>query len=141
MARHCTTPLARTFAVALLLAGLAACGDDATRAALTRAQATLASGLPAPYVEDLTIASVRVEGDALVQTIRSPLGDAIKTRRNPRIHELEQAEREALRDWCTDPAVQPLRTTQARLVRRFIDRKGRLFFEVAMPAAACPPPA
>ena len=31
-------------ALALLLAGLAACGDEATRAALTRAQATLASG-------------------------------------------------------------------------------------------------
>ena len=71
MASHCTPPLARTCALALLLAGLAACGDEATRAALTRAQATLASGLPAPYVEDLTIASVRVEGDALVQTIRS----------------------------------------------------------------------
>ncbi len=125
--------------IACLLA-LAACSGmgDNTRQALTQVQAKLAPTLPKPYIEDLVIESVKVEGNALVEVIRSPLGSAEKTRRNPRFNELQQAEELELRGWCKDPAIQPLFKTKAELKRRFVDRNGGVFFEVAMLASFCP---
>lgn len=126
---------------ALALGGalaLAACnGGNPTKQTLAQVQAKLAATLPKPYIEDLMIESVAVEGTALVEVIRSPLGTATKTRENPRFNELRQAEEMELRDWCRDPAIQPLFETDAALTRRFVDRNGGVFFEVTMAARAC----
>lgn len=118
---------------------LVGCGTgDSTQQALSQAQAKLAATLPKPYVEDLVIESVKVEGHALVEVIRSPLGTAAKTRENPRFNELRQSEAIQLRDWCNDPLIQPLLKTDATLKRRFVDRHDGVFFEVEMAARNCP---
>lgn len=124
----------RLIACCLPLA-LAACGQD--DAALRQARDTLAAGLPEPYFEDLVVESVLVEGDALVQLVRSPEGKADATRAHPRFEELREAEQEALVDLCAVPAIAPLVATDARLVRRFVDREDGVFFEVEMPAGDC----
>ena len=122
---------------ALCLPLLAACGADHTRQALQQARDAMAATLPAPYVEDLVIESVSIEGDALVQHVRSPEGNALKTRGHPRFEELRQAEQDDLHLLCALPAIQPLAGTDARLVRRFVDREGNVFFEVELPARTC----
>lgn len=124
----------RLIACCLPLA-VAACGQDG--AALRQARDALATGLPEPYFEDLVIEAVLVEGDALVQLVRSPEGRAEATRQHPRFEELREAEQEALVDLCAVPAIAPLVATDARLVRRFVDREGGVFFEVEMPAGDC----
>lgn len=119
--------------------GLAACSSGSTTPqSLAQVQAKLAATLPKPYVEDLVIESVAVEGNTLVEVIRSPLGTAAKTRANPRFNELRQAEAIELRGWCSDPVIQQLLKTDAALKRRFVDRNGGVFFEVEMAARACP---
>ncbi len=124
-----------TAASALLLA-LAACGSPDS-VALQQARDSIAATLPEPYFEDLVIESVAVEGSALVQLVRSPEGSAAAIRAHPRFEELRQSEQDALPDLCASPAIAPLAATGARLVRRFIDREGDVFFEVEMPAHAC----
>ena len=66
------------------LLAVAACsgGNSDTRQALVQVQTTMATALPKPYIEDLVVESVKVEGNALVEVIRSPLGTAAKTRQN-----------------------------------------------------------
>ena len=122
------------------LLAVAACsgGNSDTRQALVQVQTTMATALPKPYIEDLVVESVKVEGNALVEVIRSPLGTAAKTRQNPRFNELQQAEQIDLLKWCLEPDVRPLLHTTAVLKRRFVDRHGGVFFEVAMPARDCP---
>jgi len=115
---------------------LSACGSDEGRA-LQQARDALAAGLPQPYFEDLVVESVTVEGDALVQLVRSPAGRAGPTRASPRFDELRQSEQDALVDLCAQPAVATLAATDARLVRRFVDREDGVFFEVEMPARDC----
>ena len=132
-------PRAATFTLLLAIAmALTGCGgSDATQQALAQVQAKLSATLPKPYIEDLVIESATIEGRALVEVIRSPLGTAAKTRKNPRFGELRQAEALELRAWCSDPLLQPLLKTEAVLKRRFIDRKGGVFFEVKMAARDC----
>lgn len=132
------THLVRLFAIGGVLL-LAACtgGRGGTQQALKQVRAALAPTLPKPYIEDLVIVSVAIEGNALVEVIRSPLGTAAKTRANPRFNELRQAEEAELRGWCRDPAIQPLLNTDAALTRRFVDRNDGVFFEVTMAARAC----
>lgn len=118
--------------------GLAACsGGNTTPQTLAQVRTKLAATLPKPYIEDLVIESVAVEGNALVEVIRSPVGSAAKTRANPRFNELRQAEAIELRGWCSDPSIQPLLKTDAALKRRFVDRNDGVFFEVEMAARAC----
>jgi hypothetical protein len=119
---------------ALLLAACA--GGDRDRA-LQQARDGVAATLPATHVEDLVIESVAVEGDALVQLVRSPAGNAARTREHPRFEELRQAEQDDMRTLCALPAIQPLTTTDARLVRRFVDREDNVFFEVELRAGEC----
>lgn len=121
----------------LVLPVLSACGGDAADRTLRLARDRIAASLPAPYFEDLVVESVVVEGDALVQLIRSPGGNAAKIRDNPRFEELRQSEQDELARLCDVPAIRPLAVTDARLVRRFIDRDGGVFFEVEMPARSC----
>lgn len=125
-----------------LLAGtlcivLAACGGNDDARALQQARDAMAATLPTAHVEDLVIESVSIEGDALVQVIRSPEGNAIKTREHPRFEELRQDEQDDLRLLCAHPALEPLLGTDVRLARRFVDREDNVFFEVGMPASAC----
>ena len=127
-------PRAVAYGLALAVA-LAACSRD--DGALRAARDALAASLPEPYFEDLVIESVSVEGDALVQLVRSPEGRAEATRAHPRFEELREAEQQALADLCADPAIAPLVATDTRLVRRFVDRQGDVFFEVEMPARDC----
>ncbi len=129
------SPLLRILAACAAALAVAACGrsDDALR----EAREALAADLPAPYFEDLVIESVSVEGDALVQLVRSPEGKADATRAHPRFGELRQSEQAALSELCAIPAIAPLAATDARLVRRFVDRQGGVFFEVEMPAREC----
>ena len=71
-------------ALLVLLASLSAMtGCQDTPRALQQARDTLARTLPAPYFEDLVTESVSVEGDRLVLLVRSPTGDADKTRQVP----------------------------------------------------------
>lgn len=130
-------PALPRLAVACCLAPLlAACGGDDARA-LQQARDALAADLPSPYFEDLVVESVTVEGDALVQLVRSPAGRAGPTRASPRFDELRQSEQDALVELCAEPAIAALSATDARLVRRFVDREDGVFFEVEMPARDC----
>jgi hypothetical protein len=116
---------------------LAACAADDPDLALQQARDEIAATLPASHVEDLVIESVTVEGDALVQLVRSPAGNAARTREHPRFDELRQAEQDDMRTLCALPAIQPLVATDARLVRRFVDREDNVFFEVELRAREC----
>ena len=125
----------------LVLAGVfAASGCTDTNSHLQQARDTLARTLPAPYFEDLVTESVSVEGDRLVLLVRSPTGDADKTRQVPGFDALRQSEQQQMASLCELPAIEPLRGTDAVLVRRFVDRHDTLFFETELPVSECPAP-
>ena len=108
-------------ALLVLLASLSAMtGCQDTPRALQQARDTLARTLPVPYFEDLGTESVSVEGDRLVLLVRSPTGDADKTRQVP--------------------GFDALLGTDVVLVRRFVDRHDTLFFETELPVSECPAP-
>jgi hypothetical protein len=118
---------------------LAACGGSGDR--LQAAREALAAELPAPYFEDLATESASIEGRRLVLLVRSPEGDAEATREHPQFELLRQSEQEQMRDLCAHPAIEPLHRTDVTLVRRFVDRHGKVFFETALPARDCASPA
>lgn len=122
-------------AVVLTFAG---CTD--TDARLKQAQAKIAATLPAPYYEDLVTEAVDVEGNRLVMRIRSPAGDAARTREAAGFDLLKQSEQRAMYELCTLPDIAPLLDTDAILVRRFVDPKDAPFFDVELPARACSTP-
>ena len=122
--------------VALLVLG--GCTD--TRGRLDEARTKIAATLPAPYFEDLVTESVAVDGQRLVLTVRSPAGDAAKTREAPGFDALKESEQMALRDLCGLPEIAPLLDTDAVLARRFVDRDVALFFDVELPARDCANP-
>lgn len=122
----------------ILLAGvlaLGACQD--TRPALEQARAQIAATLPAAYFEDLVTESVTLEGDRLVLLVRSPEGDADRTREQPQFKDLRQSEQDEMESLCVLAAIEPLIATDAVLVRRFVDRHDKPFFEVELRAAEC----
>jgi len=123
-------------AVALL--AMAACSDGTGE--LQAARDALAAELPEPYFEDLVTESATLEGDHLVLLVRSPEGDADRTRGHPQFELLRQAEQDAMRDLCSHPALERLAGGDAVLVRRFVDRHGKIFFETTFPARDCAPP-
>ena len=128
-------------ALLVLLASLSAMtGCQDTRRALQQARDTLARTLPAPYFEDLVTESVSVEGNRLVLLVRSPTGEADKTRQVPGFDALRQSEQQQMASLCALPAVQSLLGTDAVLVRRFVDRHDTLFFETELPVSECPAP-
>ncbi len=116
---------------------LAACGGapDPLRAA----RDALAAELPQPYFEDLVTESARVEGRMLMLLVRSPGGDADRTRGHARFGQLHQSEQAQMYELCALPAVQALSGSDAVLVRRFVDRHDKLFFETVLPARECAP--
>ena len=132
--------LVALFAPAMALLALAGCVD--TQAHLQEAKAKITATLPAPYFEDLVTESVALDGDRLVLLVRSPDGDAAKTREAPGFDALKESEQAALRELCGQPAILPLIDTDAILVRRFVDRNDAVFFDVELPAREClTPPA
>lgn len=133
-----TLPIA--FATALALLVLSGCVD--TQAQLQQARTKIAATLPAPYFEDLVTEAVEIDGDRLVLRVRSPAGDAAKTREAVGFDTLKESEQFALRELCALPAIMPLTDTDAILVRRFVDRHDAVFFDVELPAREClKPPA
>ena len=130
-----TSCIALATAIALLLGG---CVD--TEAQLQTARTKIAATLPAPYFEDLVTEAVDVDGERLVLRVRSPAGDAIKTREAAGFDSLKQSEQRALYDLCALPEIAPLIGSDAVLVRRFVDRNDALFFEVQLPARECTSP-
>lgn len=131
------TKLAR---IAPLAGVMALAGCQGTQARLETARAALAATLPAPYLDNLVTESVAVDGERLVFVVRSPDGDAEKTRAHPKFRDLRASEQDAMSSLCGLPAVLPLHDTDAVLVRRFVDRRDALFFELTLPARACPAP-
>ncbi|KRA54513.1 hypothetical protein ASD77_07935 [Pseudoxanthomonas sp. Root65] len=121
--------------IALIVAG---CTDTTSR--LQQVQAKIAATLPAPYYEDLVTEAVEVEGNRLVMRIRSPAGDAARTREAVGFDMLKQSEQRALYELCALPDIAPLLDTDAVLVRRFVDPKDAPFFEVQLPARDCATP-
>ncbi|MBD9478939.1 hypothetical protein [Pseudoxanthomonas sp. PXM02] len=115
-------------------------GCVGTQDRLQEAKAKIAATLPAPYFEDLVTESVDVDGKRLVLRVRSPAGDAVKTREAAGFGVLKQSEQRALYDLCALPEIVPLIDSDAILVRRFIDRNDALFFEVQLPARECTSP-
>lgn len=130
--------LATALAVPAGLLALGGCVDTQTR--LQRARTEIAATLPAPYFEDLVTEAVAVDGNRLVLSIRSPAGDAARTRETMGFDALEQSEQRALYDLCELPEIAPLIDSDAVLVRRFVDRNDVLFFEIELPARACTTP-
>ncbi len=126
-------------AALLALLVLAGCRDTQPEL-LQEARESIAGTLPAPYFEDLVTDSVSVDGNRLVLQVRSPAGDAEKTREAPGFELLRQSEQDEMRVLCTLPAIHPLIGTDAVLVRRFVDPRDKLFFEVEFPARDCPSP-
>jgi len=137
MARRRPHGLAGASAAACALA-LAACGG-ATPDALVAARDALAAGLPEPYFEDLVTESASIEGRQLVLLVRSPAGDAERTRSHPRFEELRASEQAQMQALCGHRAIAPLAGSDALLVRRFVDRQGAMFFETTLPARDCAP--
>lgn len=130
-----TSCIALAPVIALLLGG---CSD--TEAQLQTARTKIAAILPAPYFEDLVTEAVDVDGERLVLRIRSPAGDAVKTREAAGFDSLKQSEQRAMYDLCALPEIAPLIDSDAVLVRRFVDRNDALFFEVQLPARECTSP-
>ncbi|SDR05030.1 hypothetical protein SAMN05428982_3064 [Pseudoxanthomonas sp. CF385] len=126
---------AALLSAALVLAGCQDSGDG-----LAQARDAIARGLPAPYFEDLVTESVAIDGHRLVFLVRSPTGDAVKTRQAPGFDALRDSEQREMQTLCSLPAIQPLIGTEAVLVRRFVDQNGTLFFETELPARECPAP-
>lgn len=114
---------------------LAACHN--TPQGLQQARDAIATELPAPYFEDLMTESATIDGDRLVLLIRSPEGDAERTRTSPGFASLRSSEEREMRALCAHDAIQPLVKTDAVLVRRFVDRNNKLFFELELPAREC----
>jgi hypothetical protein len=131
-------PRAVLLVPATALLALAGCVD--TQGRLQDAEAKIAATLPAPYFEDLVTEAVAIDGDRLVLRVRSPAGDAVKTREAVGFDRLKQSEQRALYDLCALPEIAPLIDSDAVLVRRFIDRNDALFFEVQLPARECSSP-
>lgn len=130
----------RPIGLAALLAGVAlagGCGGGSDTLEAARAQ--LAAGLPSPYFEDLVTESASVEGKRLVLLVRSPEGDADKTRQQPQFDALRESEQREMQQLCAQPALRPLFDTDTVLVRRFVDRHDKVFFETTLPARACAP--
>ncbi|HEY1035796.1 MAG TPA: hypothetical protein VGE09_12530 [Pseudoxanthomonas sp.] len=125
---------------ALVVGAMALTGCRGMQGKLETARAETASTLPSPYLDGLVTESVAVEGDRLVFLVRSPDGDAEKTRAHPRFRALRESEQQAMTELCALPAMQPLIGTDAVLVRRFVDRDGALFFESILPARECAAP-
>ena len=123
-------------AVACALA-LAACGGAPDP--LKSARDALAADLPQPYFEDLVTESASIEGRLLVLLVRSPEGDAHRTREHAQFEQLRQSEQDQMHSLCALPAVQALAGSDAVLVRRFVDRHDKLFFETVLPARDCAP--
>ena len=116
---------------------LAACGDRTD--ALAAAGDALGADLPQPYFEDLVTESASIEGRRLVLLVRSPEGDAVRTREHPQFQQLRQSEQEEMQQLCALPPVQALADSDAVLVRRFVDRHDKVFFETTLPARDCAP--
>lgn len=121
----------------LAASALAACGGRPD--ALDAAREALGANLPEPYFEDLVTESVIVQGRRLVLVVRSPGGDADKTRQHPQFERLRQSEQEEMRTLCALAPVQALAGTDVVLVRRFVDRQDKVFFETTLPARDCGP--
>ena len=133
-----TLPIVLVPAIAVSMLG----GCGSTDAQLQTAKAKIAATLPAPYFEDLVTESVQVDGDRLMLKIRSPAGDAARTREADGFDALKESEQHALRELCAQPAILPLIDTDAILVRRFVDQRDAVFFDVELPAREClTPPA
>ena len=126
--------------VAPVIGALALAGCQGMQGKLETARAETASTLPSPYLDGLVTESVAVDGERLVFLVRSPDGDAEKTRAHPRFRALRESEQQAMTELCALPAMQPLIGTDAVLVRRFVDRDGALFFELTLPARECAAP-
>ena len=124
---------------AIVLSALAAC--DGGGGELQAARDAIAADLPAPYFEDLVTESAMLEGQSLVLLVRSPEGDADRTREHPQFELLRQTEQDEMRTLCSHPALARLAGGDAVLVRRFVDRHGKIFFETTFPARDCAPPA
>ena len=103
---------------------------------LNTARDTASKQLPLPYRDGLSVESALVEDDTLVLLIRNPEGEAAKVREHPRYGELVQGEQDAMQELCAWPALRPLHGSEARIVRRFVDRNDGLFFETSLPAKA-----
>ena len=126
--------------VAPVIGALALAGCLGMQGKLETARAAAASTLPAPYLDGLVTESVSVDGERLVFLVRSPDGNAEKTRTHPKFGDLRESEQQAMTELCALPALQPLIDTDAVLVRRFVDRADVLFFELTLPARECPAP-
>ncbi len=130
--------LANAFRLPVLtLAALSLASCQPPQRNLQDARDAIAATLPAPYFEDLVTESARVEGHRLVLLVRSPEGDAAKTRQQRQFEELRESEQQQMHGLCALPAIRPLLDTDAILVRRFVDRKGGVFFETELPARDC----
>ena len=123
---------------AIVLSALAACGSGSSE--LQVARDALAADLPEPYFEDLVTESAMLEGERLVLLVRSPEGDADKTRGHPQFELLRQTEQDEMHTLCSHPALARLTGGEAVPVRRFVDRHDKLFFETTFPARDCAPP-
>jgi len=121
----------------LIAAALSLASCQPPQRNLQDARDAIAATLPAPYFEDLVTESASVEGHRLVLLVRSPEGDAAKTRQHEQFGELRQSEQQQMHALCELPAIRPLFGTDAILVRRFVDRKGGVFFEAELPVRDC----
>ncbi|HRO27482.1 MAG TPA: hypothetical protein PLD19_08610 [Luteimonas sp.] len=131
------TPLRLIMLGACALA-LAACQREPDPLQLAREE--IAANLPAPYFEDLVTESASIEGKRLVLLVRSPEGDADRTRAQPQFELLRQSEQDEMRQLCAHPAIARLVDGDTLLVRRFVDRFDKVFFETTLPARDCASP-
>ena len=111
--------------------------QPALKQLLSTARDTANKQFPLAYRDGLSVESAHVEGNTLVLLIRNPEGEAAKVREHPLYGELMQGEQDAMQELCAWPALRPLHGSEARIVRRFVDRNGGLFFETSLPAKAC----
>lgn len=93
--------------------------------------------LPRPYVDGFVVRSIRVDGQRLVTDIASTdiaLAD-LDPARIPQIRDQEQ--RDLISTTCGNPDLLALTHGGVTVVRRFLDKDGKLIFELAATDKFC----
>lgn len=122
----------------LPLLALTACGGGLGSARQTAIDAANAK-LPAPYRDGLVTEKAYAGGMDLVLDVRFAEARVADLEAKPHLRDaLRSDETEAMVELCDDPALKPYLQAGGRIVRRFIDADGALFFDAPFDGKHCP---
>lgn len=97
-------------------------------------------GLPRDYGNGLVLEAVSLQGTEIVLTLRSTrigLDDAARDK--PRFEQARRDEKALMLRLCATRDVRALLNQGVTLRRRYLDTRGRLFFDITLAASDCRP--